>query len=210
MLIAILGLVQSALAQKFQNTPGVVGFVPADGQSIAQNEKTTLQAQYTNRRVIGKQANDMVPELEKWFLKLEESDGSGNVTLAEKKSANVIRVMEPWDVASSKLDVGDYEVLFVLTPNTSLAFPPGVATRANTTTSSQPAATPPVAPIPPQTGGLPLVSYWRGSFKIVAPVDNKGNAAQGLVHGQSLGIRSIVVKMLIALGAVASAFIISL
>ncbi|KAF9293804.1 hypothetical protein BGZ74_011537 [Mortierella antarctica] len=193
LVVTFLSLMHAALAQVFQNTPGLAVGSPTNGQTVAQDQSLPLSAQLTARRVIGS-----------YSVSIAKADGSGNTTLAQKTGVSTLRIVDVWEVASSHLDLGDYVVQFTVTANTSIVIPPPVVapsggassmpTRVVTTTTALATGTP-RPPVP----GVPTVYYWRGAIKIVGP--GKGSDAMGLMHGQS--VTALFKKTLLAFGVVA-------
>ncbi|KAG0023189.1 hypothetical protein BGZ82_010807 [Podila clonocystis] len=187
----LLSLVHTALAQDFQNTPGLIVTSPTNGQTIAQDQNLPLAAQFAARRVIGT-----------YSVSIAKADNSGNMTVAQKTGTGSWLILDTWEVASSHLDQGDYVVQFTVTANTSIAVPPpfvvssGSASTPTLTLTTTALAT--GIPRPP-VSGMPTVYYWRGTIKIVGL--GKGSGAMGLVHGHS--VVAWFKKTLLALGVVA-------
>ncbi|KAG0081694.1 hypothetical protein BGZ93_001500 [Podila epicladia] len=192
LVVTFLSLMHTALAQTFQNTPGLAVGSPTNGQTVSQDQSLPLSAQLTARRVIGS-----------YSVSIAKADGSGNITLAQKTGVSILRILDTWKVATSQLDLGDYVVQFTVTANSTVITPPfvvssggasSVPTSVVTTTTALPTGTPRL-PAP----GVPSVYYWRSAIKIVEP--SKGSDAMGLVHGQS--VMALFKKTLLALGVVA-------
>lgn len=54
LLVTLFSLVHTALAQTFQNTPGLAVISPTNGQTITEDQNLLLSAQFAARRIIGK------------------------------------------------------------------------------------------------------------------------------------------------------------
>ncbi|KAF8948107.1 hypothetical protein BGZ47_006515 [Haplosporangium gracile] len=149
------------------NTPGLVVNSIFDGLTVMQNSFVSISASLADGR-----------PMSSILITVSKKDGSGNMTIADIKQANLVSPRQLWNVSANNYPVGPYVLDMIVTPGT-----------VNTTaTTGAPAVPQPSTGVSPITGAA-TIYYWKANIIVRAPQAPVaiGGAASGRNVGSTVG-----------------------